>query len=94
MEGRLKMYAFSDMIMVVRVFGEERDKGGEREEGFKKIFLDGQSFVEAPMDGKYLINKLFICGNKDNLHCSFLNSSTRDKIYHKLQAIIHDLYRK
>jgi hypothetical protein len=46
------------------------------------------------MDGKYLINKLFICGTKDNLHCRFNSSSTRDKVYEKLKEIIHELYRK
>ena len=41
--AKLKMYGFNDMIMIVRVFGEEKEK--EREEAYKKIFLDGQSFV-------------------------------------------------
>lgn len=46
------------------------------------------------MDGKYLINKLFICGIKDNLHLNFVTASLRDKTFDKIQTIIHDLYRK
>lgn len=54
----LKLYLFNDLVLLARCFGEER------EEGYKKIFLDGHSFVDAPKDGKYLVNKLFICGIK------------------------------
>ena len=46
------------------------------------------------MDGKYIINKLFICGIKQNIHCIFINSTTRDKIYEKLNKVIYELYRK
>lgn len=55
---KVKIYVFNDLILVVRVYGEDK------EEGYKKIFLDGQSFVDSPMDGKYLINRIFVCGTK------------------------------
>ncbi len=56
--NRIKLYVFNDFILVVRLHSDDR------EEGYKRIFLDGQSFVNLQMDGKYFINKLFICGNK------------------------------
>ena len=65
-----------------------------REEGFKKIFLDGESFAVAPMDGKYFINKLFICGTKDNIHLNFFSLSTRDRVYEAIKKMIYDLYDK
>lgn len=46
------------MVLVAKMISDDK------EEGYKKILLDGLSFVESPMDGKYLINKLFICGIK------------------------------
>jgi hypothetical protein len=55
---KVKIYVFNDLILVVRVYGEDK------EEGYKKIFLNGQSFVDSPMDGKYLVNRLFVCGTK------------------------------
>lgn len=72
------MYVFSDLVLVVKVQGEG-DR--EKEYGWKRAGLDGGSFVDAPMDGKYLINKLFICGTNDNFHLNFVNSATRDKVY-------------
>ena len=60
----------------------------------KKIFLDEDSYVEAPMDGKYFINKLFICGKEENIHLNFHNIATRDRVYEVLQKIIHEIYRK
>jgi hypothetical protein len=54
----IKIYVFNDLIVVVRVHSYDR------EEGYKKIFLNYQSFVDIHMDGKYFINKLFICGTK------------------------------
>ena len=76
--GRLRIYGFSDMVLVGRI-GEDGANGDG--DGWRRIYLDGQSFVEAPMDGKYLINKLFLCGTKDSLHCRFNNSAARDKVY-------------
>lgn len=46
------------MILISRVHSDDK------EDGYKKIFMNGQSFVEASMDGKYLVNTLFICGTK------------------------------
>lgn len=55
---KVKVYFFNDMVLVAKMISDDK------EEGYKKILLDGLSFVESPMDGKYLINKLFICGIK------------------------------
>ena len=66
----------------------------EKEECYKKIFLDDESYAEAPMDGKYFINKLFICGKEENIHLNFLNISTRDRIFHIIKKLIFDLYYK
>lgn len=46
------------------------------------------------MDGKYLKNKLFICGIKDNLHVLFNSAKSRDRTYQQIQELIHTLYRK
>lgn len=85
---KVKLYIFNDLIVVVRMIDEER------EEYYKKIFLDEESYVEAPMDGKYFINKLFICGKEDNIHLNFLNLSTRDRVYQEIRKLIHELYWK
>lgn len=74
------MYVFNDLVLVVKVEGEG-DK--EREYGWRRVGLDGGSFVDAPMDGKYLVKKLFVCGTNDNFHCNFVNSATRDKIFER-----------
>lgn len=63
----MKIYVFNDLILSVKYFNQGK------EEGIKKIFLDGSSFVEAPMDGKYLVNKLLVCGKTNNFHASFAN---------------------
>lgn len=85
---KVKIYVFNDLILVVKFYNDEK------QEGYKKIFLDTQSFVNVPMDGKYLTNKLFICGTKQNLHINFLSTHTRNRVYDQLQKIIHELCRK
>ena len=55
---KVKLLIFNDLILVLKMINEEK----QIDEGYKKIFLDGQSFIESSMDGKYFINKLFICG--------------------------------
>lgn len=85
---KVKLYIFNDLIVVAKMLDETR------EEGFKKIFLDGESFAVAPMDGKYFINKLFICGTKDNIHLNFFSLSTRDRVYEAIKKMIYDLYDK
>lgn len=82
-QTKLKLYVFNDLILVVKLLNDDR------EEGYKKIFLDGQSFVNVPMDGKYFASLLFICGNKENLHCHFGDNGTRDKVYEKINNVIH-----
>lgn len=56
MDFKVKLLIFNDLILVLKV------NPNESEEGYKKIFLNGQSFTETSMDGKYFLNKLFICG--------------------------------
>ena len=46
------------------------------------------------MDGKYFINKLFICGAKDNIHVNFFTLATRDRVYEVINRMIFDLYDK
>ena len=53
---KVKLYIFNDLIVVVRMIDEEK------EDYYKKIFLDEESYVEAPMDGKY-----FMSGSKVGL---------------------------
>ena len=46
------------------------------------------------MDGKYFINKLFICGIKENIHLTFFSAAERDRIHHTIKTIIPELDRK
>ena len=73
---KVKLLIFNDLILILKIINEEK----QIEEGYKKIFLNGQCFTEAPMDGKYFINKLFICGIKENLHLNFMSASERDRV--------------
>lgn len=85
---KVRLYVCNDLIIVTKVYNDEK------EEGFMKLFLDAKSFVEAPMDGKYFINKLFICGQKSNIHLNFFTEGSRDKMEKSIKSIIKNLYKK
>lgn len=46
------------------------------------------------MDCKYFVNRLFLCGIKQNVHFHFGNRAERDGMHETLSEIIMGLYQK
>jgi hypothetical protein len=54
--------------------------------------LDHTSYAYYPSDGKYFINKLFICGATVNIHLNFNTPADCKHFYKEIDSIIGTLY--
>lgn len=60
----------------------------------KVILLDGTSFVRRNPDGKYFVNKVFVCGRNDCANLNFVADRSADIVVDTVKTVIDKLYKK
>lgn len=77
----------SDMLLITR----EIDG---KETLMKVILLDGTSFVKRNPDGKYFLNKVFICGKNECANFNLVTDLSADTVVDTVKSVIDKLYKK
>jgi|JI6StandDraft_1071083.scaffolds.fasta_scaffold29892_2 hypothetical protein len=58
------------------------------------ILLDGTSFARRNSDGKYFLNKVFVCGKNECANLNFVTDLLADTVVDTIKLVIDKLFKK
>lgn len=65
MQLKCILYAFNDMVLIIK---KKEKEGDDNDQVYKRLRLDGTSYIAYKKHFKYYSNMVFICGVNKTIH--------------------------